>query len=241
MSTVHRPFKWSRCNFYIPAFHSHDVDNRTLVTVVPIAQINPTAGPVSAGLAEAARALHVGGIKFQVFRRLAGFNLENTATITSEDWRDTALRNVDTKFLLVSDRLVVEPTSGAVTPQALSTNWFTNTFPVATTAEVQDEDIQFPTRIHWQDYKRFDASLDSRFEDTVSGGEEPSQITWLKSVQAVTPTMAGANLKLRLRLQDDECLAFHFASHCQQPVTAEDLEPEVEFVVTGTLWYRVAF
>jgi len=176
-----------------------------------------------------------------VWRQLLGFNADPTATLTSEDWRDTNLRNVDTKFLLVSDRLVVDSATGAVSPQALNTNYFSNTFPIATTSEVQDEDIQFPTRIHWQDYKRFDQSLGGRVDDDAGGGEELNVVTTTQNAIAVTPSHTTANLRLRLRLQDDECLAIHFASHCQTLTTAEDLEPEVAFVATGTLWYRVKF
>lgn len=241
MTTVRRPVAWSRANFYLSTVHSHDVDNRTILTVVPLAQLNPLTGQFGGSIGEASRGIQVGGIKFTVWRQLLGFNNDPTATISSEDWRDTNLRNVDTKFLLVSDRLVVDSGTGAVSPQALNTNWFTNTFPIATTPEVQDEDIQFPTRIHWQDYKRFDQSLGGRVDDTISGGEDPSQITWTQNAIANTPSHTTANLKLRLRVQDDECLALHFASHCQSVSTATDLEPEVAFVATGTLWYRVKF
>jgi len=100
--------------------------------------------------------------------------------------------------------------------------------------------VQFPTRIHWQDYRNLDASLDQAIEQ-VQDGEEATHVIYTKSSQQVVSASSGANLKLRLRIQDDEVLAFHFASHCQQVITAENLEPEIDFRITGTLWYRLLF
>lgn len=239
---MRRPIKWSRANFFFQTTHTHDIDNRGVLTVLPLAWMVPLQGSSNTGLqlAQAGRSIEIGGIKFTAQRRLMGGANDPSATLTFLDWRDTNIRNVDTKVLLVSDRVVIEPTSGAESPQALSTNWFTNTFPIATTPEVQDEDVQFPTRVHWQDYKNLDMSLDQAIEQTQEG-EEATHVIYTKSSQQTIGASSGANLRLRLRLQDDEVLAFHFASHCQQVITAENLEPEIDFRVTGTLWYRLRF
>jgi len=44
MNTVRRPVAWSRANFYLSTVHTHDADNRTILTVVPLAQLNPLTG-----------------------------------------------------------------------------------------------------------------------------------------------------------------------------------------------------
>jgi len=238
MNVVRRPVKWSRGNFFFQVTHSHDIDSRDILTVVPLASMIPFGGADATDqrMSQAMRGLRVGGVKFTAQRRLAGFAQD--VQLTPDDWRDTVLRNVDTKLLLISDTMVIDSATGAESPQALNTNWFTNTLPAASTPEVQDEDVQFPRRIHWQDYRNLDASLDSWQDFGISGGEDPSQHVYLKSQQTVTPNVTGANLKLRLRLQDDEALCWHFASHCQQVLTAENLEPEIDFRVTGTIWYK---
>lgn len=240
MNTVRRPIRWSRGNFYLPVTHSHDDENRNLVTVIvlgTIQQLEATGDPVGASLTQAARRLEIGGLKFTCQRRLMGFN-NPPESAELDATRDTNLFNVDTKILLVSDSMVTEPSSGGVSPQALNTNWFTNTLPTAGTPEIQDEDGQFPRRIHWQDYKR----LDSSFAQMVPAdlGETVDQIVAIPANQQVTNSHSTANLRLRLRLQDDECLAVHFASFIAVEATPSN-EAEVEFLFTGTIWYRFVF
>jgi len=238
MNTVRRPIKWSRGNFWLPVVHSHDDENRNLVTVIVLGTIQQLEGDGSnsgANLAQASRSLEIGGIKFTCQRRLMGFN---NPPEDVEDIRDTNLFNVDTKVLIVSDSMVTEPVSGGVSPQALNTNWFTNTLPTASTAEVQDEDGQFPRRIHWQDYKRLDSSIANA--SPVELGETIDQLAYIPSNQQVTNSHSTGNLRLRLRLQDDECLAVHFASFLNL-VAAQPNEAEVEWTFTGTIWYRFRF
>jgi len=236
MNTVRRPIRWSRGNFFLPVVHSHDDENRNLLTVTVLGTIQAfeSGDAVGAALAQAARRLEIGGIKFTCQRRLMGFN-NPPETAEVDSTRDTNLFNVDTKILLVSDSMVTEPVSGGVSPQALNTNWFTNTLPTATTPEIQDEDGQFPRRIHWQDYKRLDSSFAQMA--TADLGETVDQIVAIPANQQVTNTHSTGNLRLRLRLQDDECLAVHFASFITNEATPSN-EAEVEFTFTGTIWYR---
>jgi len=183
-------------------------------------------------MAQAVRKLEIGGVKLTVHRRLMGFNNPPEAV---EDARDTNLFALQTKFLLVSDTLVTEPVSGGVSPQALSTNWFTNTLPATTTPSVEDEDGQFPKRIHWQDFQVHDSSFAQMV--AVDLGETNDQIVYVPSQQAVAASHQSFNLRLRLRLQDDECLALHFAS-ITPAIAGATNEPEVVFSVNGTIWYR---
>jgi len=196
--------------------------------------LGASAGPT---MAQMTRKLLIGGVKFTTQRRLVTATAPSV-DLTPSDWAFTTLRSVDTKVLLVSDGTNMDPATSTVSPDALLPNYFTNTFPVATTAEPQDSDNRFPRRIHWQDFKRLDGSLDNYQDAAVSGGEDPSQHVYTKSLQTVVNASSGANLRLRLRLQDDEVLSFQHASFIPQSA-AEESQIEVQFITTGTLWYRV--
>lgn len=242
-NVVRRPIRWSRCNFYLPVLHLHaDQDTRNVVTTsilawVPTleAAMGVTAGPT---MAQLTRKLVIGGIKFTTQRRLVTAT-DPSLDLTPDDWRHTTLRQVDTKVLLVSDGTNMDAATSTIAPDALLPNYFTNTFPVASVAEPQDTDNRFPRRIHWQDFKRFDGSLDNYMAVPFPGDPPDGEgHVWTKSLQTTVNAASGANLRLRLRLQDDEVLAFQHASFIPQSA-AEDSQIEVQFITTGTLWYRV--
>jgi len=242
LGTVHRPIRWNRANFHLSALHAHlDADTRNIVTTLILARMQNVTGSMGAlpgdTFGQMARSLQIGGIKFTAQRRLVR-PVDPALELTPNDWFSTVLREVDTKVLIVSDSQNLDPATGVTTPSALLPDWFTNTLPIATTVQPEDTDMRFPQRVHWQDFRRLDASLDQYQEATVSGGEEPSQHVYTKSLQSVVPVVTGANLRLRLRLQDDEVLAVQFASKIPQSA-AEENGLECQFVISGSLWWRV--
>lgn len=239
LSTVHRPIRWERGNFYLTFLHSHIDDERLINTVVPIATINNLITDASdAGgrrLAEMQRALEIGGIKFTLVQKLVSLGTRVELQNTQDFGAASALDTMECKALLVSDGMVTDPADGLAFPQAIDTNFFTNTQPVARTQEVQDVQSLFPRRIHWQNYKHFDAGFPFIYDQNT--GETQDEHPYGAHQQAVVSTHSTSNLRLRLRLQDDECLSWFFTSFINDPVNISR-GGEVQFRCTGTIWYR---
>jgi len=220
MNTVRRPIKWERGNFYIEVEHIHDsVAGDMILTVVPMGSVRSLIDPatdVGRGVSQMVRTLEIGGIvgTTQVIQAPAPWfagqpsNADNT--------------RVSTRTLLCSDR---EFDDG--TPAALSTNWFTSTTPISILHETQDEQQQFPTRIHHQSFVALDNGQIAF--PSVSGESRKATLV----VNGRTPI----NKRLRLRLQDDEVLVWHCASFCSLSVV--DDAPAVRWILCGTIFYRV--
>jgi len=246
MSSVHRPYKWERGNFYLEFLHLHIDPERLINTVVPLAMINNLIlnstdrdGRIQA---EMQRALLIGGVKFTVVQNLITFpNIRiippgNTGLSVSNLAGSSSMM-ADSKILLVSDRLVTDPTDGLATPAALESNFFTNTMPVTRSSEVQDVQTLFPTRIHWQRYMQHNGGY--RHSYTINDGEITDlDAPWGAMDQPVSNTHSTGNLRLRLRLQDDEVLAWFLTSFLNRSETLATFSCEVNFKLTGTIWYR---
>lgn len=223
MQTPHRPRKWERGNLYLPVEHDHSSEEQ-LLTVLPIAQvINIADGDTTTagrGLSQAVRHLEIGGIIYTAF-----FARDNESGYTAPP--QGADGGIMCRLLLVSDRLD-SSTPGA--PTALASNWFTNTQPVTGLAELQDEQTQFPTQIHHQharllDFGSFDLSA-----------EDPRGVSRSTVVEQLRAT---GNVRLRLRLSDEDVLAFHVATKVSEAETSLDLSCRITIV--GTIFYRYVF
>lgn len=222
LQTPHRPRKWERGNFFLPVEHDHSTEEQ-LLTVLPIAQvINIMDGDSTApgrSLSQAVRFLEIGGIIYTAF-----FARDNESGFVPPPQGSDG--GIMVRLLLVSDRL---DSSTPPAPTALQTQWFTNTQPVTGLAELQDEQTQFPTQIHHQHARLLEfGSFDL---DSVSGSTPRSTV--------VENLRATGNVRLRLRLSDEDCLAFHIASRVGEAETTLDLSARITIV--GTIFYRYVF
>lgn len=222
LQAPHRPRKWERGNIYLPVEHDHSSEEQIL-TVLPIAQViniadgdSTTAGR---GLSQAVRSLEIGGIVYTAF-----FAKDNESGFVPPAQGDDG--GIMCRLLLVSDRL---DASTPPQPAALTTNWFTNTQPVTGLAELQDEQAQFPTQIHHQHARLLDF------------GQYPTNELLATSPRSVlTETIrATGNVRLRLRLSDLDCLAFHVTTKVSEAETALALSCRITIV--GTIFYRYVF
>jgi len=235
MQTVHRPIKWERGNFHLTVVHSHQDPDRLLNTVVPIAQVQNLGDVLTSqgrALNQAARNVQVGGVKFTIAQWMVDSGPGEVAT----DHVGGLVGTVSTKVLLVSDALVTDSVAGTQAPQAIQSNFFTNTLPIASTAEVQDTEGLYPRRIHWQNFKSYNLWPGNIWTE---GSEPPTNVPYAQQQVQMVNTHSGANLRLRLRLEDDEVLSFFCTSFLD--VNSFAAEPDIAFRITGTIWYRFQF
>jgi len=226
MQTPHEPRKWERANIYLVDSHLHDTaGGRDIVTVFILAQIydrimDPTIDPAgSRSLSQAVRYLEVGGIVGHY-----ACHLEDGAGVQVQPGD---LNTVHARMLLCSDRLDSASPPG---PAALLPNWFTNTQPVASIAELQDDQQSYPTQIHHQESWNF---IQSGFLGADLSGDLPFQV-------ATERTTRTKSQRLRLRLSDQECLVLHFATHLDTSLD-EDANLSIRMTFTGTMYYRFVF
>jgi len=223
---------------FLTGFHLHNATERTITTAFQVAQVRNIQSSTDAQgglLRQAVRHMMIGGMKITFERHIAQMgNPDNTFPGAGSN-----LDQVDSKWLICSDRTVFDFVSGNNTPSSLAEcNFFSNTQPAATVNEVQDYDEAFPTRIHWQDYK----CLVQGLNNFAQGAAEPADdIGYGQKASGVYSTHSGTNLRLRLRLQEDEGLYVVFTSHLRSIVDADQIQPQVSFVATGTVWYRYVF
>lgn len=168
------------------------------------------------------RWLEIGGIVFRYeivssVSEASGTNVPSAASELSDrtNWR----------VLLVSDRL------DAVGSPVSIPNWFNVTTPVVAAASTTSEDLEneYPTRIHWQN---FHGTTWANREGNGTGAVGPATFH-------VDNRRGGANLRLRLRLDDEHGLFVHFA----QSSSFSDSDRTVvgSLLMTGTIYYRVRF
>jgi len=250
LSSVHRPIRWERGNFYLEFLHLHADTDRLVNTVVPIAMVNNLIVDASdeggRTLSEMTRALEIGGLKFTCVQNL--ISLPNIRNLQQEgdpfdasSLSGSSSMMADSKILLVSDALVTDPSDGLAFPQAIESNFFTNTMPVTRVQEVQDIQSLYPRRIHWQNFKQHNAGFQFSYPLQHTDPEDQARGIFGNQDQQVNNSHSGGNLRLRLRLQDDECLAWFFTSFLNRSETLATFAAEVNFKVTGTIWYRYRF
>lgn len=219
------PFRWEVGQFH---FRIQNVVNEVAplgTTVVSLAQIADHFGDLATAqgtaLNDAMRFLEIGGIVFGYRIRR---NWERSAAapnpgVTQQEQTDS----VDYKLLVVSDRLNDDGQPSTIP------NWFNTTPPIINVASTTatDRDTRYPLRIHWQAYHGS--------ENSTALGDPANAIG--PSSYFLDSRSGRANLRLRLRLQDDVGLFFHFAQVVNDPSTAE-FENDALVTISGTLYYR---
>jgi len=170
---------------------------------------------------EGIKALDIGGLVFS-------YQMIPSLFITTED----ALQDVYciSQLLVCSDRI-----DEGGNPVAIDCNWFTNTSPVnvASASEVQDEDQRFPTRVHWRCAHLIDQTF---MPITVETGG----VTHI-SQYPVAMAQGRFNKRLRLRLDDEHCLSFHFHVATDNQFPASGRQLAVRCMISGSIYYRWVF
>lgn len=110
-------------------------------------------------------------------------------------------------------------------------DWFQGGSPsIATTAGAppsNTEDVDYPMRIHWQNYRYTQAALINDLGVTSNGPP---------TTQDISNPGGSSNLRLRIRLTDRQGLYFHYAVNCLAVVPA--FTASYDCRVHGTLYYR---
>lgn len=219
------PTRWEVGHFFLGnIINITDAGTNPSTIVTSLAQIRGHLGtdsPQGRVLDNAARALEIGGVVFRyeiiASSSIPGAIPDNTSEFTNRvDWR----------VLLVSDRL---DTVGV--PLAIP-NWFNVTNPViaAGSTDVEDLDDEYPTRIHWQNYH---GTSWSNREGNGTGALNSQTVH-------VDNRRGGANLRLRLRLDDQHGLFFHFAqAHSGSDGVENTFIGSLQ--IAGTIYYRWRF
>lgn len=220
------PRRWEVCNLVFTTATIVDTATPTFTSVVALAQLADHFGDANTeqgrALNNAARFMEIGGMVFSY-----ALNLEASGVTNTERSGIWANNRLDHRILICSDRL---DTAGQ--PVSIP-DWFIPGTPLVavtgTTPGVEDE--EYPTRIHWQD--RIQVSPNNLIAGPTGGSGQPA-------LQATTRAAGRANLRLRLRLTDNQGLFFHFGTRVSDVDSTENVWA-TNCDVTGTLYYRVRF
>lgn len=223
------PQRWEVGNVVIDQTYVLSAETDVVQTaVVALAQIPFHVGDVGTGQGRAlnqfARKLEIGGIVFRYDIVDAAFS--NWGEVGS--FGANGRNRVQHRVLLCSDRL------DAVGQPSSIPNWFTPTSPIvavsASDPVITAEDQDFPTRIHWQNSHAYNREV----------WQTGSATSVVAPNTRTFSTRGGANLRLRLALDDTHGLFFHFASRLQQ-LSPADIEISGQLRILGTIYYRVRF
>jgi len=227
------PQRWERGNIFITNSHTHTTETGDdLLTVFRLADAclwGDASTDISRAMMETVRSVEIGGIVGAWHTNMDVIDIVDPVPIDKID------SYMHVRNLIVGDRVTAD-TPGIPQPAAVSCNWFTNTTPISTTHEDQDEQYLYPTRIFHQD--------SIRLCPTVLLADGPGVGTNLDAFPRLQTVQSGRhafNRKFRIRLEDDQGLYWHSASHVSN--TAEVLAAELSFDTTllGTIFYRVRF
>lgn len=221
---THEPRKsghWQRCNMFLQSENVVDQEATHFNTVLVLGEILGHLGRSQETDTQQIRFLEIGGVVFDWQMQLTDTSFDYTSPPTQDYWR------ISNQLLLCSDRLDVDGN-----PCAIDVNWFSSTTPIplATAAEVQDEDQRFPTRVHWRHARNINGGY-AQFPD-VTGDYSP--------VQSVVSLQGSANLRLRLRLDDEHALVFHWSSIIAEGGSTLSAAA-IMATIAGSMYYRVVY
>lgn len=223
---THQPKRtghWQRANLRIDSRNVVDEVGANVNTVLVLGQIanhlatdGDTAGRA---YTNQVKFLEIGGLVFDWQLQLSDLASDFTTPPATDIWA------IDNQIILVSDRM---DTGGF--PAAIDVNWFSSTtpIPVAGATASDDEDGDFPTRVHWRHARNIVGGY-GQFPD-VTGNFTPSN--------TVVSLQGSANLRLRLALDDEHVLAMHFASVLTD-LGSTIVAAEVRLTLVGSMYYRV--
>lgn len=226
---THQPKRtghWQRANLALEFENIVFFDDTAPInTVIVVAQIEDHLGDTAfaAGRLEnnKAKFLEIGGIVFDWQMMISDVVYDFTSPPVFDQ---VAMNN---QLLLVSDRM-----NEFGSPTSVTTDWFSNTTPIplASATDFEDEDQRFPTRVHWRHARVLPVGY-GQFPD-VTGNNTPSQ--------SVVHAQGSANLRLRLALDDEHLLAFHWtSSFVGSSSVVQAMATRVH--VQGSLYWRVRY
>jgi len=227
------PQRWERGNIFILGNHSHTTETGDdFLTVFRLADAclwGDATTDISRAMMETVRSIEIGGIVGYWHTNMDVLDTVDPVpidTINSYAW----WRN-----LIVGDRVTAD-TPGVPAPAALQCNWFTNTTPVATVHEDQDEQYLYPTRIFHQDSGRLCPSV-----NLADGPGVGTNLAAFPRLQTVQSGRHAFNRKFRCRLEDDQGLYWHFATHVTNNAATLGAELSIDSTLVGTIFYRARF
>lgn len=216
---------WQRGNMHFKAFNVMTEEGVSFNTVSVIAQIDNHLGRNDADhgivATEQIRFIEVGGICFDWQMHVNSLDLDYTSPPASDIW------SADAAILVCSDRL-----DEAGIPVSIGCDWLQNTTPVnvATSSEPRDLDVKFPTRVHWRHHRVVTGGY-FQFPDVTGNGAAPQPVVHLQG---------SANLRLKLALDDEHVLAFHFCTQIAEAGSALS-GLELASTINGSIYYRTRY
>jgi len=209
---------WQRANFDTIQTAVVDTGSPRGNVVVIMAQIKDHVSDSSVGtgraIGEQVKFLEVGGLVFDWQM--------NLGDLTTDD--DTGLWVLQQQIILCSDRL-----DAAGTPAAVNVDWTNTQTPIslASAQQAADEEQEYPTRVHW------------RHSRNLTGGYYPSNVTGTRYPSTHVVSLQGsANLRLRLRLDDEHVLAFHLPLFLANSGGGVLTAAAVTTYIVGSMYYR---
>lgn len=219
-----RPVRWQMANFNLRSQLEANGASQSTLSVTPIALIKEHlfGGTNTAGIRNSdqlVRQLEIGGIVYHA---------QVLWTALSDGDPILLDHQALAQILLVTDRL-----DEVGIPIALQSNWGTNTQPItlASAAEAQDEDVTFPLRV----LQRHGVVYSPAVDNFPSGPTDPQYV-------ANTPTVHSQwrkSIRLRLRLDDATCLAWHFHLSTESDYPGDQVGIVADYRVFGSLYYRL--
>jgi len=223
--TVKKLGHWQRANFSLLFEMDLFEQNNPSLLVAVVTQIQNHLGDSSTAAGRLrvneVRALEIGGIVFD-------WQITARGLPAVEPSGSSNLATLLSTLVLATDRL---DSDGA--PAALASEWFNSTtpIPVAASTEAKDEDIDYPTRVHWRTTR---AQECGRTLPINSLGPE-----YAATPYAVVLANGSKNLRLRIALDDQQALVFHWASNAVALATAAIAGIRSTLYINGSLYYRV--
>lgn len=217
--------RYQRGNFFLTSTNFVNAPNQNNNIVLVLAKISEIIAPVNStttSINEAVKNLDIGGIKFKY--------VVQDQTPTTFIGNNSVVRVGAVQTLVCSDRL----DQGGL-PEAITTGWNLNTTPtaLASAQSAADLDSVYPTRVHWRNMHLIGLQEIERSVTTTN--------TWVNRQPNVRSSEGSANLKLRLRLDDEHGLTFHHCFSTDSTFPTPGAEVDYKLWLAGSIWYRFSF